>query len=83
MEAVERLTEAHIRELADKVGISFMSLEGDMRGVFIKIQKRWLTSMTREAKGGKLQKRVTRPSEGKEGGRNELQEEGRIILVSL
>lgn len=36
---VERLTEAQLRKLANKVRISFERLERGLRGVFTKIQK--------------------------------------------
>lgn len=39
------------------MGISFRGLERDLRWVFTKIQKKWLMTMVRKAKGGKLQKR--------------------------
>lgn len=39
---VERLTEAQLRGLVEKVGISFVGLERDLKGVCNKVQKQWL-----------------------------------------
>lgn len=66
-----------MRKLADRVGISSVELEPDLKGVFNKIQKRRLTSMAREAKrkenriGGR-QGRVRKERSKQEGkrGRN-------------
>lgn len=36
----ERLIEEQVRELAEKVGVSFARVERDLKGVFTKVQKR-------------------------------------------
>lgn len=84
VEVVERLTEAQVRELADKMGISFIGLEGDLKRVFTKIQKKWLAGLAMEAKVGKSQKRGLRESKGGGERRNGQQErEGQEDQVSL
>lgn len=54
----------------------------DLKGVFTKVQKRWLISLTREAKGGKSQKKVAKVEWRKEGARGGEEEGGRSLTLS-
>lgn len=78
---VENLMETLMRELTEKVGLSFEGLE-DLKRVFIKVHKRWLISLAKEAKGGKSQKRAIRESKGGDGRSMDPEEEDRSIAQS-
>lgn len=36
---VVKMTEGHMRDMADKLGVSFQGVDKDIRGLFINIQK--------------------------------------------
>lgn len=50
MGVVKKMMEAQMRARG-QVGVSFEGVEKDPMGVFIRVQKRWLIGIAREAKG--------------------------------